>query len=368
MTVIHILASGGIGGIEILCKDYMEFSKNKNIVLTIWNTGCIAEEMRNQGIKVINLNVARHDFMKTRKSVLGIIKQELAEVVVVHHAAPMAHLLLMSIKNKYPKVKTVAYAHANAVEMCRSRQKKGLWLRKYILSMSLTCVDNVVAISQSVKQSLICYLKIPEAKIIVIYNGVDTDRFWPKKHFDPSTIEIIYVGRLVEEKGVQVAIGGLALLDKAVKYQFRIVGDGPFREKLENLVKAKNLEDRIKFLGNRRDIPELLSSADIFIHLPICEEGFGITIVEAMASGLICICTDRGAIPEIIENQKNGFLIPESNPELLAAFLADDFPKLTEQEMETIRNNSVESARRFSIETYADRMDKLLAGGICFEK
>lgn len=368
MTVLHLLASGGTGGIEVLCKDYGMFSRNNNIVLTLWNGGCIAEEMQNQGIKVINLNAARYDFRKLRKNVLRIITQELAQVVVAHHAAPMAHILLMIIKNKYPEIRTVAYGHGNAIDICRHKQKKGLWLRRHIFTKSMSCADHIIAASESIKKSLIQYLKAPEDRITVIYNGVVMERFGVKKHVLSAPLEIIYVGRLIEEKGVQATIEGLALLPEDLAYRFRIVGDGPFRKTLETLVKTKNLTDRIEFLGNRRDVSELLASADVFIHLPFWEEGFGITIVEAMASGLICICSDRGGIGEIIENQKNGFLIPETKPELLADFLRTALPKLTDQEMDMIRNNSVNSAHGFSIKAYTDKMDKLLSGGMNFEK
>lgn len=57
-------------------------------------------------------------------------------------------------------------------------------------------------------------------------------------------------------------------------------------------------------MGTRYNIPELLNDADIFIHMPEWEEGFGITIIEAMAAGVICVCSNNGAISEIINNKK----------------------------------------------------------------
>ena len=98
---------------------------------------------------------------------------------------------------------------------------------------------------------------------------------------------------------------------KEKDFEFQIIGDGPYKTKLESLVKEQHLENKVVFLGTRYDVSQLLEKADIFVHVPIIEEGFGITIVEAMASGKLCICSNSGAISEIIENDGNGFLVNE---------------------------------------------------------
>jgi len=360
MTILHILASGGIGGIETLCKDYATFSRNKNIVLVLWGAGCIAEEMRDQGIVVINLNSSKRDFFGMMKSVIAICKQENVETIVVHHAAPMAHILLMSIKNKYPDIRTVAYAHANAADMGRSRPKKGLWLRRYVLATSITRADKVVAISQSVKKSLISCFFIPEEKINVIYNGINTSKFLPNEKKKISRpLELIYVGRLIEEKGVQVTLKGLANLSGKLDYHFKIVGDGEYRNELEQFARELDIMDKIDFLGSRRDIAELLRGSDVFVHMPVWEEGFGITIIEAMAAGLICVCADAGAIPEIIDDCKNGFLVEAGNGERLSENIKK-IQSLSDDVYMEIKRAARAKTEKFTIEKFAERLDSLI--------
>ncbi len=360
MRTLHLLASGGTGGIETLCKDYAEFSKYENFFVMFWNSGVIAEEMRKQGIDVIELNASKINIVGMAKKVFTICKEKKIDTVIVHHAAPIAHLYLYIIKIKMPYITTIAYAHGNAVDMCRHRERTGLFFRKKLLELSLKKADKVIAISDSVKNSLIDYFSIQCDKICVIYNGVNISKFLVSDREDNiSSLEFIYVGRLIEEKGVQVILKSLAKLDVSVDYHFKIVGEGKYRSQLEKLAKDLNIWEKVKFLGNRRDIPELLKKSNIFIHMPCWEEGFGITIVEAMAAGLLCICANVGAIPEIINDGYNGFLVERENFEHLCNTIMN-IRSLSNTEKIKISNAAIEKAESYSILRFASQMDSLL--------
>ena len=142
-----------------------------------------------------------------------------------------------------------------------------------------------------------------------------------------------------------------------ISYRFRIVGDGPYREKIEGLIDELHLKDRVELLGNRRDIPQLLETADIFIHMPF-EEGFGITIIEAMASGLICICADVGAMSEIIDNGVNGFIVDNNENTLAQALLKVN--SMTNRQMEMISEAAIHKANTFSIFTFVNILDSTI--------
>lgn len=359
MKVLHLLASGQTGGIEILCKDYAKFSKFDNKFLFIWDTGCITDEMKKENIDVIELHASKKNIIGTLIKILNICKRNKIEGIVVHHAAPIAHLYLMIIKKFYPHIKTIAYAHGNAVDMCHIKKKKGLIIRKLLITMSLKRADKIVAISQSVKKSLIEYFNILDNKITVIYNGVNTERFSPNFKLMNTTLNLIYVGRLIEEKGIQVTLQGLTNLPSDIDFKFRIIGEGPYRSMLESIVKEENLQDKVEFLGNRRDVPELLRKSDIFIHMPIWEEGFGITIIEAMASGLICICARSGAIPEIIQNGVDGFLVEKENYNELSNLILHSI-NLNEEDKLKIRKAAIQKSKKYSIINYAKKIDELI--------
>ena len=139
-----------------------------------------------------------------------------------------------------------------------------------------------------------------------------------------------------------------------------IVGDGDYREALQTLVKELNIGDRVTFLGTRTDVPELLAQADVFIHVPDCAEGFGIAVVEAMASGLICVCGDRGALPEIVDDGRSGFIVEKNDPERLAQLLRAIAEDPNSEIYENIRANALEASRQFSVEAFSAKLDNLI--------
>ncbi len=85
------------------------------------------------------------------------------------------------------------------------------------------------------------------------------------------------------------------------------------KEKLINLSTELNLSNRIRFVGRQSNVIEWLDLADIFVYPSIWEEGFGISVVEAMARGCIPITFKRGGLPEIIDNNQNGILVDDVN-------------------------------------------------------
>lgn len=113
--------------------------------------------------------------------------------------------------------------------MYRINAKKGLWIRKKILSYSLRNADKTIAISQSVKNSLIKHLKTPEEKIQVIYNGTNIEKFSCPIRRLSNPLKLIYVGRLIEEKGIQNTLKALTYFTPGMKYHFQIVGNGPYK-------------------------------------------------------------------------------------------------------------------------------------------
>lgn len=357
MRILHILTGGNIGGIETLCKDYAQYSVHENIMLLLWGEGPLADEMKNNGVEVVNLHASSKNVLSTVSTFVQLSRRKKIDVVIAHHAAPMSHLCLMAVKKKNPNIITVGYAHGNAVDMCRVRKKKGLWLRRYILSTSLKKVDKVVAISNSVKESLICYFGTSENKIEVIYNGVNTGIFVPNERCTAKELQLIYVGRLIEEKGVQNILYALSKIDSDISYHLKIVGDGAYRNSLERISETYGLQDKVEFCGNRRDVSKLLQNADVFVHMPDWKEGFGITVIEAMAVDKICIVANSGALPEIVSDGVNGYLIEKGNIEALAKKIKEVAEQINSAEMQEIRRNAVLRARDFSIENFAKKLD-----------
>lgn len=179
--------------------------------------------------------------------------------------------------------------------------KSGLYREfvKFLLNLS----DYILCLSQ--KSSFeVAALGIKKDKIKVFTYWVDLDRFkdvstTSKKSIIKKTFSVVYVGRLVSEKGLRELLKALYLWDKNIKLV--IVGTGPLEEEI--LKASKDLKN-LRFAGkvNQEDLPGLYSSADLTIVPSVTEEGFGRVIIESLACSTPVLASSRGAIEEAMDN------------------------------------------------------------------
>jgi glycosyltransferase involved in cell wall biosynthesis len=144
-------------------------------------------------------------------------------------------------------------------------------------------------------------------------NGVDVDKFEnaSSMHFKEAPLErkiIMFVGRLTKSKGLNYLIRAFSKLIEYVDVELVLVGDGPEKACLLRLIKEEKVEDRVVFLGTRRDVEKILKLADVFV-LPSIYEGFPVSLLEAMAARRPIVATRVGAIPSVIKDGVNGLLI-----------------------------------------------------------
>ncbi|OGS19582.1 MAG: hypothetical protein A3J83_00555 [Elusimicrobia bacterium RIFOXYA2_FULL_40_6] len=137
---------------------------------------------------------------------------------------------------------------------------------------------------------------------------------------NPKNIIIGSVGRLHKQKGYKYLIEAIRIIGSQTdnnNLQVIIAGDGPERMKLESTINQYNLKEKIKVTGWRTDASEIISILDIFV-LPSLWEGTPNVILEAMAYGKPIISTNVGGVPELIENLKEGILVPPADSGELA--------------------------------------------------
>ena len=181
------------------------------------------------------------------------------------------------------------------------------------------CATKVVA-NSAAAQTMLEQEGLATGSIAVIANGVEASAY-PDRSRDLATRpvrSVITVANLRPEKNHETLIGAATLL--AAEFpdvQFQIVGDGPRRAALEALVKARNLEGTVRFLGHREDVPALLAQADVFV-LPSLTEAFPNGAIEAMAAGLPVVASAVGGLLDLIDDQRTGLLIEPGKPEALA--------------------------------------------------
>lgn len=167
------------------------------------------------------------------------------------------------------------------------------------------------------------------ARTLVVGSPVDVDRFCPPPmpRSPSATLRIGAVGRLVEKKGFDDLVAAMARVRAmGVTATLEIIGEGPMRPALEQLIRKEGLEDRVRLRGAARpaDVLDLLHRIDLAVAPSVRaasgdEEGIVNSLKEAMATGLPVIGTRHAGIPELVEHGINGFLVPERDPAELAA-------------------------------------------------
>lgn len=172
--------------------------------------------------------------------------------------------------------------------------------------------DLVVTPTQVMKNYL---KKIGVNKTIkVVPFGIDFNKFGALEIKKDETFTFLYVGRLNKEKNVNLLVESFNKFAKDKNVKLKIIGDGPEKKNIKEFIKEKKLENKVKILGwkKREVLPLEYSSAHCFITLSDSET-FGIVILEAMACGLPIIGANEAAIPELVENGTNGFLVDIKN-------------------------------------------------------
>lgn len=201
--------------------------------------------------------------------------------------------------------------------------------RKRIRQVFSPLVDRFVTVSYNLRRWLLETVRLPEAKIVTIHNGVDTQRFTDQDReagrralgVCDGQLVVGTVGRLDPVKDQAGLLNAFAQVRAEVPDTLLIlVGEGPCRGELEALATTLGLHPSIRLLGERSDVPLLLKGLDLFV-LPSIAEGISNTILEAMATGLPVVATRVGGNPELVEDGITGALIPPRDPETLAKTL-----------------------------------------------
>ena len=109
-----------------------------------------------------------------------------------------------------------------------------------------------------------------------------------------------------------------------------------------------NIINKVNFVGRQASVIEWLDKSDVFVYPSIWEEGFGISVVEAMARGCIPVGSNKGGLPEVIENNKSGFIYDNSVEDLVNVLI--NIINMSKEERINISNNAIEKSKNFSIE------------------
>ena len=185
------------------------------------------------------------------------------------------------------------------------------------------CLHRHIAVSHFVASRLRERFHVRPGKIVVIPNAATMGaRASPASRSELARSAegpvVLTVARLDGQKGVSHLLEAVAAVPHA---SFAIAGDGPNRAALEARAAALGVNDRVRFLGHRHDVPALLAAADLFV-LPSLYEGLPLAVLEAMAAGVPVIATAIGGTNEVVRDGETGTLVPPADSAALAAAIA----------------------------------------------
>jgi len=215
----------------------------------------------------------------------------------------------------------------------------------------------IVAVSSSARKFTSSQEKIPLSKFRVIYNGIDIDAIeemlaiYDKKKLmeelglSPNRRYIVDVARLVSQKNHALLLEGFSRFAKThSEYDLLIVGGGGLQETLMNQTRKLDLEHKVHFFGNQRDVFRFYYLSEFFVSTSTIE-GFGLAHVEALACGLPLVSTKTAGPDEMIDEGKNGFFIKEETADGVATALG----RMNDAHPHSMREASRQTASHFDI-------------------
>ena len=232
-------------------------------------------------------------------------------------------------------------------------------LMSYLAKLEKQTAQNatlVVTISQYSLEKIIKHYKVAPSKIRIIPNGVDLEKFNPaqdvvasKRLFNlGNDPHVLFVGNLIPRKGLSYLVeAAQKIVKEKPGTKFLIVGEGPLKNHLVELLKSSSLLGSFKFLGSLSEnvLPAAYSCADVFV-LPSIQEGQGIVLLEAQASGKPVVAFNVGGANEAVKNKETGLLVERGSSEALA----DGVLKLLEDR--NLRERFGLAGRRFVSENF----------------
>jgi glycosyltransferase involved in cell wall biosynthesis len=204
-----------------------------------------------------------------------------------------------------------------------------------IRRLRLRCVyaqfKAVIAVSDEVREWALCHRIVRPDRVFVVQNGIDPERVIDRKNraslraqhdIPPESFVFISVASLRWEKGHSVLLDAIARMPKEFRSASTLLlaGDGAERRKLEQRVLTLNIQENVRFLGVRHDVPALLALSDVFV-VSSHREGLSMALLEAMATGLPVVSTKVAGSTLIVRDGVNGFIVPQNDAEAVSRAL-----------------------------------------------
>lgn len=323
LFVVTGLAYGGAETQVMLLATRLRARGWDVMVVPIMPPVAYVEELSNVGVQVVSLGVRRK--WPDPRPLLRLVR-------IVHQQQPLiihSHMVHANILARLARLFVSVPVLICTVHSIDERGHKGSGrVRTYLYRITDPLCDLTTQVSRAGLERYIRIRAVPKHKIKYIPNCVDTERFSPDQEVRNRMRNVLglnnelvwlAVGRFALAKDYPTLLRAFAQVTKTDPTAFLVIaGDGLLRPAMEALSKELGISNRVRFLGIRRDIPELMNAADAYV-MSSRWEGMPLVLLEAHASGLPIVATDVGGNGEIVLHGETGFLVPPGDSDALAS-------------------------------------------------
>lgn len=326
MRVLHIISSGGMYGAEAVI---LNLSRSLNegphhSVLGVFSNSSnpnllLHEAALREGIESHLILCSGQVDRAAITSIRELAVRTGADIIHAHGYKADIYVSLALRRSRIPLVSTCHTWYDTNLLVFLYGAADRFVLRKY---------TRVVAVSNEVKQRLL-KAGVRGEDIHLVRNGIELGPFDDavpslREDLSPDRAPIVgLVGRLSWEKGIDIFLRAAArVLGKFPNARFVVVGEGPDKDKLEQLVDELNIRGNVSMLGHRDDMPAVYASLDVMVSSSR-QEGLPMAILEGMASSLPLVATAVGEVPTVVLDGRTGVLVPAEDLDSLAAGITE---------------------------------------------
>jgi N-acetyl-alpha-D-glucosaminyl L-malate synthase BshA len=299
---------------------------------------------------------------------VDVVKNNSIDVLHVHYAIPHAYAAYMAkkmLKEQSINIPIVTTLHGTDITLVGNHPSY-----KTAVTFSINKSDIVTCVSQSLKEDTLDQFEIKN-DIKVIPNFIDINKYMVQQdlclHENPIPVKefiISHVSNFRPVKNIANVIKIFYNIQKELKAQLIMIGEGPDKSLAEDLCKELGISHLVKFLGNTNQVEKNLCHSDLFL-LPSSAESFGLAALEAMASKVAVISSDSGGLPEININGETGYVENFDNVDEMSRKAISILS--SKESLDNFKNKAFLKAKEFDInkivplyeKTYQDALDSI---------
>lgn len=312
MKILQILPELRVGGVETGTVDFAHYLvEHGHAAIVVSHGGALVADLEGFGGKHYKLPVHQKNIFTMLWSVKKLQEIILREKVDIVHARSRVPAWVAYFACRATRVPFITTCHG--------------YYSKHLFSAVMGWAKLVIVPSRIIGHHMVEDFGVPAESIRCIPRSVDLRKFNIPRDESPKKSPVIaMVGRITPLKGHEYFLRAMARVVRQMPYaKIWIVGDAPaekesYKEGLLSLTKQLGLANCVEFLGNRKDIPQLLSQVDVLVLSTVTQESFGRVILEAQAAGVPVVATRVGGVVDLIDDGATGILVASKQPDEMA--------------------------------------------------